>query len=101
MIELKAQKSPEIPKSIILKILDTLRNDFVELMIDNNGKFFFIYGRIIDFDEKWLMFMDRIDGRVGVSIDSIKRIRKADAGRFKMSISEFDRLCDKKLGIGS
>lgn len=101
MKNIETKNIKEIPKSIILNILRTLKDDFVELMIDNNGKFFFIYGRIIDFDDKWLMFMDRIDGKIGVSIDSIKRIRKADSGRFKMSISEFDRLCDKKLGIGS
>ena len=101
-METKDITSP-MSKSIILNILATMRDEksFVELQIDNKGKYYFIYGRVIDFDDRFLFFMDRIDGRVGISIDSIKKIRKADAGKFKMSISEFDRMCDKKLGISS
>lgn len=88
-----------LSKDIIYKILLEKKGKFIELMLNNGNRFYYIYGKIIDFDEHWLNFFDRVDGKVGINLENILRIREADPGYFKMSFGEFDRMADKKLGI--
>lgn len=80
-------------------ILNGLKGEFVELKLQTNNRFFFIYGKILSFDDKWIQFFDRIDGKVGIRKDTLAGIRKADPGFFKMSIEEFDRKLDKASGL--
>lgn len=98
---MKETKKQAIEKEVIFKILHEKHGKFIELMLNNGNRFYYIYGKIISFDKDWLQFYDRIDGKVGINLDNILRIRDADPGKFKMTISEFDRLVDKKLGISS
>ena len=86
-------------KETIDIILNSLKDEFVELKIQNNDRFYFIYGKIISFDNEWLYFFDRIDGKIGIKKSTLTGVRKADPGRFKLTISEFDRKLDKVLGV--
>lgn len=84
------------------EILYEVRHDFIELKIQNNNRFYFIYGKIIlpqALNGDWLYFFDRIDGKIGIRKDTIAGVRKADPGRFKLTIDEFDRKLDKILWV--
>lgn len=97
-------KPREIPKELIIKILREKIGKWVELTIDNSGKFFYHYGIVMSVDDDpkgWVYFYDRIDGKTAFRIPLVLKVRDADPGMFHVSVNEFDIMADAKLGIAN